>query len=300
METTILTEQKVLLFRRQLQEEERSPATIEKYLREVRQFSRWMAHAPVTKEAVLQWKEHLIRQGYQPSTINGKLTSLDQLFRVLGWKGLGVKHLRLQRKMFRDSVRELSRGEYTRLIRAAQESGQEEAQVPALCLQTFVENSCKYATVPGRGLEISLEVRQLPSEEGGRLDAVIEAARIDGAGELRILIRVVLPMSIPIIATLALLVGLAYWNDWLNGLYYISDDRLFSIQVLLNRMLLDVQFLMSNSDAAKSLQQNEEFVLPSTGIRMAVAVMGALPILVVYPFFQKYFVKGIVIGAVKG
>ena len=127
-----------------------------------------------------------------------------------------------------------------------------------------------------------------------------ESARIDGAGELRILIRVVLPMSIPIIATLALLVGLAYWNDWLNGLYYISDDRLFSIQVLLNRMLLDVQFLMSNSDAAKSLQQNEEFVLPSTGIRMAVAVMGALPILVVYPFFQKYFVKGIVIGAVKG
>jgi len=180
------------------------------------------------------------------------------------------------------------------------EPGLEEAQVPALCLQTFVENSCKYATVPGRGLEISLEVRQLPSEEGGRLDAVIEAARIDGAGELRILIRVVLPMSIPIIATLALLVGLAYWNDWLNGLYYISDDRLFSIQVLLNRMLLDVQFLMSNSDAAKSLQQNEEFVLPSTGIRMAVAVMGALPILVVYPFFQKYFVKGIVIGAVKG
>lgn len=180
------------------------------------------------------------------------------------------------------------------------EPGLEGAQVPALCLQTFVENSCKYATVPGRGLEISLEVRQLPSEEGGRLDAVIEAARIDGAGELRILIRVVLPMSIPIIATLALLVGLAYWNDWLNGLYYISDDRLFSIQVLLNRMLLDVQFLMSNSDAAKSLQQNEEFVLPSTGIRMAVAVMGALPILVVYPFFQKYFVKGIVIGAVKG
>ena len=83
METTILTEQKVLLFRRHLQEEERSPATIEKYLREVRQFSRWMAHAPVTKEAVLQWKENLIRQGYQPSTINGKLTSLDQLFRVL-------------------------------------------------------------------------------------------------------------------------------------------------------------------------------------------------------------------------
>ena len=149
METTILTEQKVLLFRRQLQEEERSPATIEKYLREVRQFSRWMAHAPVTKEAVLQWKEHLIRQGYQPSTINGKLTSLDQLFRVLGWKGLGVKHLRLQRKMFRDSVRELSRGEYTRLIRAAQESGQEKTALlmESICATGIRVSEVRYLTV---------------------------------------------------------------------------------------------------------------------------------------------------------
>lgn len=69
-------------------------------------------------------------------------------------------------------------------------------------------------------------------------------------------------MSIPIIATLALLAGLAYWNDWLNGLYYISDDRLFSIQVLLNRMLLDVQFLMSNSDAAKSRSKMRSLCCP--------------------------------------
>lgn len=130
-------------------------------------------------------------------------------------------------------------------------------------------------------------------------DAVIEAARIDGAGELRILFRIVMPMSIPIIATLALLVGLGYWNDWLNGLYYINQDSLYSIQVLLNRMLMDVQFLMSNTNAAQNLQ-NQDFVLPSTGIKMAVAVMGALPILIVYPFFQRYFIKGIVIGAVKG
>lgn len=130
-------------------------------------------------------------------------------------------------------------------------------------------------------------------------EAVIEAARIDGAGELTILVRVVLPMSVPIIVTLALLVGLGYWNDWLNGLYYINEDRLYSIQVLLNKMLMDVQFLMSNTNAAQSLQ-NQDIALPSTGIKMAVAVMGALPILVIYPFFQKYFVKGIVIGAVKG
>ena len=130
-------------------------------------------------------------------------------------------------------------------------------------------------------------------------EAVIEAARIDGAGELTILVRVVLPMSVPIIVTLALLVGLGYWNDWLNGLYYINEDRLYSIQVLLNKMLMDVQFLMSNTNAAQSLQ-NQDIALPSTGIKMAVAVMGALPVLVIYPFFQKYFKKGILIGSVKG
>ena len=130
-------------------------------------------------------------------------------------------------------------------------------------------------------------------------DAVIEAARIDGAGEMRILLKIVLPMSLPIIATLALLTGLGYWNDWLNGLYYIQNDSLYSIQVLLNRMLMDVQFLMSraNTVAAGNQQMGP---LPSTGIKMAVAVLGALPALIIYPFFQKYFVKGITIGAVKG
>ena len=128
-------------------------------------------------------------------------------------------------------------------------------------------------------------------------DAVLEAARIDGAGEFKILLRVVLPMSKPIIATLALLVGLSYWNDWLNGLYYINNDQYYSIQVLLNKMLLDVQYLMSGA-AGGAMNQN--ITLPATGIKMAVAVMGALPILIFYPFFQKYFVKGIVIGAVKG
>ena len=127
-------------------------------------------------------------------------------------------------------------------------------------------------------------------------EAVLEAARIDGAGELKMLIQIVLPMSKPIIATIILLVGLNYWNDWLNGLYYVNDDRLYSIQVLLNKMLTDVQYLMTN--AASSLGQSIQ--LPATGIKMAVAVMGALPMFIIYPFFQKYFVQGIVIGAVKG
>ena len=130
-------------------------------------------------------------------------------------------------------------------------------------------------------------------------DAVIEAARIDGAGEMRILLKIVLPMSLPAMATLALLTGLGYWNDWLNGLYYIQNDSLYSIQVLLNRMLMDVQFLMSSANTAAAGNQ-QMGPLPSTGIKMAVAVLGALPALIIYPFFQKYFVKGITIGAVKG
>ncbi len=129
-------------------------------------------------------------------------------------------------------------------------------------------------------------------------DAVIEAARIDGAGEGRILTQIVLPMSLPIIATLTLLVGLHYWNDWINGLYYISKDKYYSIQVLLNRMLQDVQYLMSSSSSVGADAMGN--AIPATAIKMAVAVVGALPVLVVYPIFQKYFVKGITIGAVKG
>ena len=126
-------------------------------------------------------------------------------------------------------------------------------------------------------------------------DAVIEASRIDGAGEFRVLFQVVLPMSLPILATLALLSGLAYWNDWLNGLYYITDTRLYNIQVILNRMLTKTEMMKQAATTGASMGR-----MPEIGLKMAVAVLGALPILVVYPFFQRYFVKGIAIGAVKG
>lgn len=130
-------------------------------------------------------------------------------------------------------------------------------------------------------------------------EAVIEAARIDGAGEFRILGTIVLPMSVPMIATMTLLIGLAYWNDWKNGLYYLQQNKsLYSIQVLLNDMLRDVQALKSGMDAATAAEIAAN--MPSTGIKMAIAVVGVLPVLLVYPFFQKYFVKGITIGAVKG
>lgn len=129
-------------------------------------------------------------------------------------------------------------------------------------------------------------------------EAVVEAARIDGAGEFRILFTIVIPMSLPMIATMILLIGLSYWNDWKNGLYYIQKDTLQTIQVFLNAMLKDVQSLKSGMDSAAAAEIAQ--TMPSVGIKMAIAVVGALPILIVYPFFQKYFVKGITIGAVKG
>lgn len=128
-------------------------------------------------------------------------------------------------------------------------------------------------------------------------ESIIEAARIDGANELTTLNKVVLPMSLPIVATISLLVALGYWNDWMNGLYYVTDENMFSIQVLLNKMLMDVQFLQSS--AAVGLSSELVSKLPSTGLKMAVAVLGALPMLIAYPFFQNYFVKGITVGAVK-
>ncbi|MBB5266046.1 putative aldouronate transport system permease protein [Catenibacillus scindens] len=127
-------------------------------------------------------------------------------------------------------------------------------------------------------------------------EEVLEAARIDGASEWQILFKVVMPMALPIIATLMLLVGMAYWNDWMNGLYYLTQKKYYTIQVLLNNMLQDLQVLLSSSFSANVDMSS----MPSTSIKMAIAVVGALPVLCIYPFFQRYFVKGITIGAVKG
>jgi putative aldouronate transport system permease protein len=126
---------------------------------------------------------------------------------------------------------------------------------------------------------------------------LIEASKIDGAGEFYIFKNVVLPLSLPIMATIGLLVGIGYWNDWTNGLYYVNDPTFFSLQNLLNRILNNVQYLASNTNLSQSTATMK---LPSVSIRMAIAVVGIVPIMALYPFFQRYFVKGITIGAVKG
>ena len=124
-----------------------------------------------------------------------------------------------------------------------------------------------------------------------------EAARIDGASEFQTFFRVALPLSTPILATIGLMMGLAYWNDWQNGLYYLSDQsaNLKTIQNILNDINTNIAYLASNSTAGVSVKD-----LPTQTARMAIAVVGILPILVIYPFFQKYFAKGITMGAVKG
>jgi putative aldouronate transport system permease protein len=140
-----------------------------------------------------------------------------------------------------------------------------------------------------------VEVMLMKSYVGMKVHpSLIEAAKIDGAGEFYIYFKIVLPLSLPIVATIGLMIGINYWNDWRNGLYYLTDDRLYNMQNLLNRILEDARYLASVGDAVADPTQ-----LPTVGARMAMAVIGALPIMALYPFFQKYFIKGIALGGVK-
>lgn len=128
-------------------------------------------------------------------------------------------------------------------------------------------------------------------------DAVIESAQIDGATEIRIFGKIILPLSVPSIATISLFTGLCYWNDWINGLYYIRDSRYYNIQNLLIKIMNNIEFLKSGS---ANLLGTGNMNLPGSSVRMAMAVIGILPIMIIYPFVQKYFIKGVVVGAVKG
>jgi len=127
---------------------------------------------------------------------------------------------------------------------------------------------------------------------------VLESARIDGMTEFGIFFKIVLPLSVPIIATIGFMKALMYWNDWTNSLYYITDKKLVGIQALLNNMLTNVQYLSKSMDASSIATDTTN--IPTLGIRMAVAVVGMIPMIILYPFFQKYYMKGLTVGAVKG
>ncbi len=132
-------------------------------------------------------------------------------------------------------------------------------------------------------------------------EALFEAAKIDGAGHLKIFSVLVLPLGKPILITMGLFSGLGYWNDWTNGLYYLSGNqgqKLYSIQNLLNQMITDIQYLASGKVAGNI--GAEVAKLPATSIRMAIAFIAMLPLFIIYPFLQKYFAEGITLGAVRG
>lgn len=129
-------------------------------------------------------------------------------------------------------------------------------------------------------------------------DALVEAAQIDGAGEIKIFNKIMFPLARPVVATISLFTGLCYWNDWINGLYYVDNEKLYSIQLLLIKIMNNIQSLKANSSAA--MLGTGAVDLPGTSVRMAMAFIGILPILLIYPFVQKYLVEGVVIGAVKG
>ena len=131
---------------------------------------------------------------------------------------------------------------------------------------------------------------------------ILEAASIDGASEFKTFVSIALPMAKPIIATIGMFVGIAYWNDWNNGIVCLTStggSQWYSIQSLLYQMMNNIQYLAQNAENISTAQEGLASI-PAASVRMAMAVMGVLPIVVIYPFIQNNFVKGITLGGVKG
>ncbi len=130
-------------------------------------------------------------------------------------------------------------------------------------------------------------------------DSIIESAKIDGASQWTIFGRIVLPISKPVLATIGLFLAFGYWNDWFQARLYISNDNLRSLQSMLNQIQADLEYLTKNVSAGMS-QSDLVRNMPRESVTMAIAFVVAVPIACVYPFFQKYFISGLTVGAVKG
>lgn len=131
--------------------------------------------------------------------------------------------------------------------------------------------------------------------------SLIEAGKLDGASEMKIYGSIILPLSKPVLATVGLFNTLGYWNDWFSSLLYITDKRLYSIQFVMYRSLMNAEFLKSSIAAGAGGNLATEIMkLPSQGIRFAMVVIGIGPIILAYPFFQRYFIEGLTVGSIKG
>ena len=130
-------------------------------------------------------------------------------------------------------------------------------------------------------------------------DGIIESAKIDGASQWTVFFRIILPISKPVLATIGLFLAFGYWNDWFQAKLYISNDNLRSLQAMLDQMQNNLEYLIKNPSAAMTINELKKS-MPQESVRMAIAFVVAVPIACVYPFFQKYFISGLTVGAVKG
>lgn len=131
-------------------------------------------------------------------------------------------------------------------------------------------------------------------------DSIVESAKIDGASQLTIFFRIVLPISKPVLATIGLFLAFGYWNDWFQAQLYITSDGLKSLQAMLNAMQNNLEYLTKNPTMMLTSSDALKKSMPQESVRMAIAFVVAVPIACVYPFFQKYFISGLTVGAVKG
>ena len=131
-------------------------------------------------------------------------------------------------------------------------------------------------------------------------DSIIESAKIDGAPQLQIFFQIVLPISLPVLATIGLFLCFGYWNDWWLSLMYIDNKNLFSLQAVLMSVERNIDYLAQNATSLGVSAAEYARNMPKEPMRMAMAVVIIFPIACAYPFFQKYFVSGLTIGAVKG
>lgn len=130
-------------------------------------------------------------------------------------------------------------------------------------------------------------------------DSIIESAQIDGASQFKIFAQIALPLSKPMLATIALFLTFGYWNDWFQSSLYITNTSLFSLQALLDHLQRNIEMMANNPAMGLNMQQYINS-MPKEGARMAMAIIIIIPIACTYPFFQRYFISGLTVGAVKG
>ncbi|MEG0570316.1 MAG: carbohydrate ABC transporter permease [Oscillospiraceae bacterium] len=131
-------------------------------------------------------------------------------------------------------------------------------------------------------------------------DSIIESGKIDGAGQIRIFYTLVLPISLPAIATIGLFLSFSYWNDWFHALMYLNERDLFPLQYVLIQIEKNIEFMASGSSHLGISASEILAKMPAESTKMALVVLAVIPIAASYPFFQKYFVSGLTVGAVKG